>query len=344
MGSLMRATESQTPLMTVYTTVYNSKDTIKKSLESIIKALKGFDWEIVVVDNFSSDGTYEILLEYSNKYPVRTHQYKCSRGLGRNIASRLSRGKYLIYADLDCVYDSRLLKRLISGYLHSRYRDTKCIGIGGWMLICPKYILESHNFRDLNRAEDTDLATRLHKNNLIITLPLFKHSLKEEIRDASDSRGGSQYLLRPFARLFFPKTYISEMRYARKSIVGYIKREMRNQLDHVIGCAITLPKFVREELYVWHANYLTILYRTLLILFPLILLKLLGRRVFEGDSLLSNHLYVYYKALKDIENPILIGFSKNDFTAPNFDRAVRYIARFHPDIIDAIKRGIPPLC
>jgi len=329
---MMNLKESRAPLLTIYTTVYNSKDTIEKSLESIIKALDSFDWEAVVVDNFSTDGTYELLLEYSKKIALRVYKYRCSRGLGRCIASRLSKGEYLIYADLDCVYNSRLLKRVILGYLRSRYRDTKCIVIGGWMGICPKHILESYTFRDLNIAEDIDLATRLYKNDLIIMLPPLKHPIKEEIRDVSNSRGVSRYLLH-----ILSKMYITERRY-EKSFIDYIKRDIRNQLDRVTGSAITLPKFIREELYRFRANHLTILYRTLLIMLPMILRKLLKKQVFEADPLLSNNLYLTYKVIKEAANRHEIGLSENDFTVPNFDRTIQYIARFYPDIIDAIKK------
>ncbi|MEM3806038.1 MAG: glycosyltransferase [Desulfurococcus sp.] len=47
-------------------TVYNSVDTVSVSLQSvieIIEKLPNLDFEIVIVDNFSHDGTYEKLLD-----------------------------------------------------------------------------------------------------------------------------------------------------------------------------------------------------------------------------------------------------------------------------------------
>jgi len=327
----MNPVESQAPLLTVYTTVYNSKGTIQKSLESIIRALEGFEWEAVVVDNFSTDGTYELLLEYSKKIPLRVYRYRCSRGLGRFIASKVSRGKYLIYADMDCLYDSHFLKQVILAYLRSRYRDIKC----WWLHICPKQILEDYNFRDLNIHEDTDLATRLRKSNLMITLPPLKRPLKEEMRDVSDSNGLRWHLLR-----LFSKTRPSEKRYA-KGFFNYVRREIRNQLDLITGNATTLSKFIREELYVYGGtrNPIRILWRTLPFLLPLMLSKLLRKPIFEADALLSNYYYLLYEAAKESVNPTEIGLLKKDISPPSLDdRRILYIARFYPDIVDAVKK------
>lgn len=323
----------QTPLISVNGTVYNNKSTVEKSLESVAKALETVDYEIVVVDNFSTDGTYETLIKLSKKYPLRVYRYRCSRGLGRHVAALFSRGKYLVYVDLDCIYSNQLSK-LVLGYLQSRFRDSKCFGL----LICPKRILEDFTYRDLNRAEDVDLGTRLSMNNLVIALPL-KYDLRNEIRGATDF---NQNLLNSFI-----PTISSEIRYSRGAI-NYIRREIRNKLDFSTGGAITLSKFVREEIYVWrvyrHTSRLVLLIRSLALLPFLVLRKLLGRQVFEGDPNLSNHLYVIYRSVKDTVNPVELGYSGCDLKILNPDDVeIRYISRFKPDIIYSIlklKSGI----
>jgi len=316
-----------TPLISVCTTVYNSRNTVEKSLESIAAALHDFDYEIVVVDNFSTDGTYEIILELSKRYPIRIFRYRCSRGLGRSIAVRLSRGRYLMYADLDCLYYGDALKRMLSGYLRSSYKDSKCIG-----LLCPKQILEKNNFRDLNRTEDIDLYTRLLQKNLVIKL-FIKGRLKSEIRPKESA------IIKSLSS--FVITTSSEARYV-KGAFNHIKREMRNKLDLVTGGAITLPKFVREDLYVYrkwrHTKLLVILLRSFAILPFILLCRFLGRQIYEGDPNLSNHMYVIYKSIKVAVDPTEMGFKKSDVAAPPLDAAIRYIARLKPDILPNILR------
>ena len=52
-------------LISVCTIVFNNRRTVKRSIESVVEALKKFnlDFEIIVIDNCSFDGTYEKLLE-----------------------------------------------------------------------------------------------------------------------------------------------------------------------------------------------------------------------------------------------------------------------------------------
>ena len=48
--------------------VHNSKDFIKQSIESIIKYRFDFSYEIIIVDDKSSDGSLLTLNEYCNLY------------------------------------------------------------------------------------------------------------------------------------------------------------------------------------------------------------------------------------------------------------------------------------
>ncbi|MEM3906081.1 MAG: glycosyltransferase, partial [Nitrososphaerota archaeon] len=76
-------------------TVYNSVDTVSVSLQSIIEIIEklpNLDFEIVIVDNFSNDGTYEKLLDFKVKAMNTRHlkrflvvRLRSSRGLGRQL-------------------------------------------------------------------------------------------------------------------------------------------------------------------------------------------------------------------------------------------------------------------
>jgi glycosyltransferase involved in cell wall biosynthesis len=61
--------ENTTPLVSVFNWVYNHKDFIRESIESMLMQKTTFPVEIIVHDDASNDGTKEIILEYQNKYP-----------------------------------------------------------------------------------------------------------------------------------------------------------------------------------------------------------------------------------------------------------------------------------
>ena len=73
-------------MLYIYGTVYNNKSRIIDCLNSLdkIKTPKKF----LIIDNYSTDGTYEIL---KNVKDVKIKRVKCSRGKGRQLAMELSK-------------------------------------------------------------------------------------------------------------------------------------------------------------------------------------------------------------------------------------------------------------
>jgi len=69
------------PLISIYATVYNNAYIVEQSITSLIKALPNFEenYELVIVDNFSTDGTWEKLQKLKRPHPnIRLYRYRCS--------------------------------------------------------------------------------------------------------------------------------------------------------------------------------------------------------------------------------------------------------------------------
>jgi glycosyltransferase involved in cell wall biosynthesis len=93
----------------VYGTVFNNVQTIEKSISSIYSP----DLNIVIVDAYSTDGTYEKLLTLKNEFNLRLFRAKCSRGKGRDIALRkCPLNSFAAYIDFDAVYNNNFKKIL----------------------------------------------------------------------------------------------------------------------------------------------------------------------------------------------------------------------------------------
>lgn len=59
----------KTPTVSVCVVTYNQEKYIRQCLQSIVDQVTDFDFEVIVGDDCSTDGTREIIQEYAKKYP-----------------------------------------------------------------------------------------------------------------------------------------------------------------------------------------------------------------------------------------------------------------------------------
>ncbi len=145
----------------ICSTVYNAAPRLRASLDSILQYINPEEFEIVVVDSNSTDGTLDILKEYANKFQnFKIIVRKCTRGKGRQIAFENSHGDYIIPVDLDTIYLPQwweLIKAYESWEGRGKYA-LQAIYSG----IYPRHLLEKvGGWRNLQYAEDFDLWWRL---------------------------------------------------------------------------------------------------------------------------------------------------------------------------------------
>ncbi len=86
----------------VIVAIYNTSKYLVKCLESIIKQTY-IDWEAILVDDGSNDGSGDICDIYKEKdYRFRViHKENAGQGLARNDALEIATGKYVIFLDSD---------------------------------------------------------------------------------------------------------------------------------------------------------------------------------------------------------------------------------------------------
>ena len=89
---------------------YNEKNTIDVILKKIIKSLKNYqilNYEIIIVDDHSNDGTIEILkeLNHEEKINVHFHENNLGKGAAIHTALKYTTGDITIIQDADLEYD-----------------------------------------------------------------------------------------------------------------------------------------------------------------------------------------------------------------------------------------------
>lgn len=82
---------------------YNKGELVRHSLGSLLKQSCG-DWEAIVVDDCSTDGSWDLIQEYSEgDRRIKSYRNETNRGgnYSRNFGVNKAQGKYLIFLDSD---------------------------------------------------------------------------------------------------------------------------------------------------------------------------------------------------------------------------------------------------
>lgn len=110
-----------TPLVSVVFTSYNHRKYLKQALDSIInQSYKKM--EIIVVDDCSTDGSQEILLQYKNDPRVQLHLLEANTGSyvkASNYGAERAEGSYLIFAQCDDFADTRQIELLVNAMIEN---------------------------------------------------------------------------------------------------------------------------------------------------------------------------------------------------------------------------------
>jgi len=172
------------PHIDVCTTNYNCGFILEKSVESVYNALEGFHFEYIVVDNYSSDDSWEILKRLAEKHNnFRIMREKCKRGEGRNIAYRHSQAEYILSLDTDTVYSDKLHRFLLAYFSRPDFADTAIKA--GFAHIYPRHVLDAvGGWGNLN-CDDWDLTVRIWKKGLGVKV--YPVDLGENIKEENAS-------------------------------------------------------------------------------------------------------------------------------------------------------------
>lgn len=102
------------PTVSINLCCYNSEKYLRETLDSIVNQTYK-DWELVIINDGSSDSTESIIQEYINQgYPIVYH-YQKNSGLSysRNEALKRSQGEYIAFIDHDDLWMPAKLEKQV---------------------------------------------------------------------------------------------------------------------------------------------------------------------------------------------------------------------------------------
>lgn len=104
-------------VLSVLCAVHNGADLLGQQLDSVAAQEIDLDWEVIIVDDHSTDGSVEVARSYADRLPrlqVRVSPCIRSQAAALNHAATVARGRYLVLVDAD--------DELAPGYLGAMVR------------------------------------------------------------------------------------------------------------------------------------------------------------------------------------------------------------------------------
>lgn len=145
----------------------NDEQRLRASIESLSELTRSQQFEIIVMDNVSNDGSQEILQDLlGHGLVTNVIEQKCTRGMGRQLALESSQGDYILcHLDCDDIFRASGIDSLIRLY-HEKYEGMMMMTRrrrGGFsnITIAPRdLVFRLGGWRNINWIEDWDLWER----------------------------------------------------------------------------------------------------------------------------------------------------------------------------------------
>lgn len=109
--------KNNSPIVSIAMATYNGEEFLREQLDSIL-AQTITDFELIICDDCSTDGTFDIISDYAN-HDTRIHVYRNTYNLGctKNFekAMRLCKANYIALSDQDDIWYPNHLEVLLKG-------------------------------------------------------------------------------------------------------------------------------------------------------------------------------------------------------------------------------------
>jgi teichuronic acid biosynthesis glycosyltransferase TuaG len=153
--------------------VYNSKKSILDTISSIIKQTYK-NWNLIIIDDCSSDGTYEVLKNFkknfinSNKIFLYRNAKNKGQAFTRNFGLKKAKSTFIAFIDSDDLWDKNKLDRQIRFMLYNKYyftyTDYKSIKNNKEKII---KVPNSYNYKNFLKNTSIATSTMIIKKNII---------------------------------------------------------------------------------------------------------------------------------------------------------------------------------
>jgi glycosyltransferase involved in cell wall biosynthesis len=106
-------------LVTVAICTWNRAALLRETLRQmmLLECDGSFEWELIVVDNNSTDSTPSVLAEFAGKLPLRAlHEPKPGKSNAANLVVKEARGEYILWTDDDVLVEPDWVSQYVAAF------------------------------------------------------------------------------------------------------------------------------------------------------------------------------------------------------------------------------------
>lgn len=175
------------PVVSVVMPAYNTEKYIREAVSSIENQTLR-DWELLVVDDCSTDHTYEILQKLAQedaRIKIIRNQTNCGAAMSRNIAFSQCSGKYVALLDSDDLWEPEKLEKQVicaektgADIIYCSYSIIDECG----RKKPPDFIVPEHtDFNSMLKKSTISCSTALLKSKLVAQFQFPTHMYHEDL-------------------------------------------------------------------------------------------------------------------------------------------------------------------
>ena len=281
--------------------IFNVEQYVEECIESLINQKTQYSYEIILVNDGSTDDSLKIIKQYEDKKNVKIINQK-NKGLGaaRNVGCCNSNGQYIIFIDSDDVATANCVEDLVSAIKNNNYD----VVIADHSYYGKKIKNRQRKIKEIKRNKQDYLRgvawARIYKRELFYNFSMFENCWYE---DASNA------LILPY--------FVKKVGYLNEIVYLYRKREMSimqetnkssnyKQIDAIYIVDKFYDYVMQNKLSINNENYSTIIDQLTAALAP---------RIKNQSELIKKNVFIYaYDILYKFKKLL----SKSDHKKLNF--------------------------
>lgn len=113
--------------LSIVVPVYNYVEIIKANIDAILNQKTKYNYEVIIVDDGSTDGAGEVINKYENNSKVKLiYQKNAGIGAARNTGINNAIGKYIMFVDCDDIVHDDIVETLLNKAYSNDYDMVMC--------------------------------------------------------------------------------------------------------------------------------------------------------------------------------------------------------------------------